>query len=531
MTSGGPEVAVLHGQRTRVYDIGFGPEPERVVAAGGDGAVRLWNAEPTMTIKVPGEPWLIDLSPDSRTLLTSSNDGAVRLWNASSGERAGRLPGEEGPVVGEFAPQSGRVLVAGAGPTVRLWDDPQDETIVRLSDDRLDVAAANFDATEERIVYVDTEGRIIIRDLASGREVTLEGGPQAVYDAQFSADGQRVAIHPEDGILRVWRIDRPERPERVLRGHRGNINGLAYGRDGRIATAGADGTVRIWPAEGSRPLVLRGHTQEVSGVAWSGDQATVMTTSPDGTLRVWNSRTGEPMARLVSSDVGLWHLAVSRDGKIAYLDENGVVRIIPLRRVRRPRRGRRPGALPPPAGPERRGARALRRRLAPAGGPAAADAVAFAEHAGGRRHRAPGRRRAEVGRPRELAGEELALDRLGHPCDADGRVGTHPEHVALVARRAVVLDDVVPEDAVVLEEHDVAPIEVEEQRLPELVGNAGLFAPGQGRGSRGTCRRRRPRGAPRDLALRRARLERLVELDAELVQELPESRALFLRHP
>ena len=53
-----------------------------------------------------------------------------------------------------------------------------------------------------------------------------------------------------------------------------------------------------------------------------------MTTSFDGTLRVWNSRTGEPMARLVTSDVGLWHLAVSRDGKIAYLDENGVVRII-----------------------------------------------------------------------------------------------------------------------------------------------------------------------------------------------------------
>ena len=119
---------------------------------------------------------------------------------------------------------------------------------------------------------MDSEGRIIVRELASGDEVTLDGGPQAVYDAQFSADGQRVAIHPEDGVLRVWRIDRPERPERVLRGHRGNINGLAYGRDGRIATAGADGTARIWPADGSRSLVLSGHTQEVTGAAWSGDR-------------------------------------------------------------------------------------------------------------------------------------------------------------------------------------------------------------------------------------------------------------------
>ena len=180
----------------------------------------------------------------------------------------------------------------------------------------------------------------------------------------------------------------------MLSGHRGNINGLAYGADGRIVTAGADRTVRIWPADGSRSLVLRGHTQEVTGVAWSGDQATVMTTSFDGTLRVWNSRTGEPMARLVTSDVGLWHLAVSPDGKIAYLDENGVVRIIRcgvcggLDEVAALARSRHPREL----NAEERSA--LRRGLAHRpGGPAAADAVAYAEHAGGRRDRAAGRRR------------------------------------------------------------------------------------------------------------------------------------------
>ena len=42
--AGGPPLAVLRGQRSRVFDVGFGPSSDRVVSAGDDGTVRIWDA-------------------------------------------------------------------------------------------------------------------------------------------------------------------------------------------------------------------------------------------------------------------------------------------------------------------------------------------------------------------------------------------------------------------------------------------------------------------------------------------------------
>ena len=55
--------------------------------------------------------------------------------------------------------------------------------------------SARFDPSGERMVYVDAKGRVAVRDLRSGREATLGGAPEAVYDAQFSPDGEHVAAN------------------------------------------------------------------------------------------------------------------------------------------------------------------------------------------------------------------------------------------------------------------------------------------------------------------------------------------------
>jgi len=149
-----------------------------------------------------------------------------------------------------------------------------------------------------------------------------------VYDAQFTADGRHVALQTADGVLRVWRVDQPAHPERVLEGHRGAMYSLNQGADGRIVTAGADGTVRVWARRGSHSVVLVGHTNAVTGAAFTADASMVLSTSQDGTLRLWNSRSDGPSARLARFDHELDHLAVSRDGNIAYLDTDHYIRVM-----------------------------------------------------------------------------------------------------------------------------------------------------------------------------------------------------------
>ena len=150
----------------------------------------------------------------------------------------------------------------------------------------------------------------------------LEGHEAAVNSVAFNS----TAIYSagDDFTLRRW-------PGGTVVGrHKGKIVAVAASKT-LVATASWDGTIGLWPVDGSEPRFLGPTGSGVNAVAFSPEESHLYSAGVDGSLRVWDIASGQETDRLIEHGFGINELVLnSHDGWIAYGAVDGVTRILDL---------------------------------------------------------------------------------------------------------------------------------------------------------------------------------------------------------
>ncbi len=144
----------------------------------------------------------------------------------------------------------------------------------------------------------------------------------AVNAVAWLKDG-RIVTAGADAHIVIWTQGKPE-PDKILDGHTGPIAGLAVSPDGKLlASASWDHTVRLWPLDGGAPRVLEGNSQNVNGVAFSPDGSELASAGYDATIRIW--RLGDGGVSVHTLPMPLNAVAIAPDGEIVAAGADGKV--------------------------------------------------------------------------------------------------------------------------------------------------------------------------------------------------------------
>ena len=147
-----------------------------------------------------------------------------------------------------------------------------------------------------------------------------------MFDVAFSSDGEHLAAAGAEGVIAIFQVTDSSSKPVLLTDHSDWVNSVSWSADGQLlVSASRDKTAKVFNAEtGQLQFTFSGHSQNVIRAMFLPDGKQVASAAADGDVRIWNVKDGKESKRIdhlsgdpVSLDMpNLQHLLISTDREL-----------------------------------------------------------------------------------------------------------------------------------------------------------------------------------------------------------------------
>jgi WD40 repeat protein len=253
----------------RVDALAWFPDSTHITAALGNDTINTWSIttgdERVFPFSQPGNVNALAVSPDGSKIAAVSGNTSVEVRSATTGKLFFTCAGHAQTVLTlAWSPDGKHIAAGGANGDGWIWNASTGHTYM-----------------------------------------TYRGHSAQVNAVAWSLDSKQIASGGADGIVQVWDATTGNTLF-TYHGHTGGVNTVAWQTGtllpvykARIASAGSDTTVQVWPigpATTTSPQVMallgetllyRGHSAQVTSVTWSPNGQHIASSSEDGTVQIW----------------------------------------------------------------------------------------------------------------------------------------------------------------------------------------------------------------------------------------------------
>lgn len=259
----------------------------------------------------------LSLSPNNNYFTIGKVDTSAVIINLQTGRKVKTITDSKTIITHDYSQDGKWMAIAGGDGKISIYDTKTNTLKYILKGHTALVFDLRFSANGTELVSGSWDGTMIVWDFKNESIIQhVDLGGYSPYLVRYSPNDLYVLTGDLGKGVDFWEIDSKQK-FRSLIGHTNTISGMEFSKDGStMVTSSWDGKIKIWNVlTGMLTSKIKGDGSPVYAVCYSTSGKEIISAGGDRLIHIWNSENAKSAGVLKGHTAAVTDIKMTTDGK------------------------------------------------------------------------------------------------------------------------------------------------------------------------------------------------------------------------